>query len=246
MRKPILTIFVAGVASMALSWAGCASRGPVEGEKVLNHTIERGETLEQIAEDYYGDAGRADDIARFNEISGGALAPGTVIRVSMTPDEMKELHYRKQARAPYNDGLELASRGSYLEAAERFQQAVAFDRGFADAWFNLALTHQRMGVLDKAVDEYRKAVKLRPDNVDYRYALGGAFFYVERYRDAIATFEKALKKNPKHRKSQYSLALAFEKTGDTGRARAAWERYLELDSASEWADEARRHVEALR
>jgi len=244
-RKTIVAFVLLSVA-LAL-WTGCTrTRRPVEGEKVLRHTVLEDETLEQIAEDYYGDPGRADEIARFNEISGGALARGAVIRVPMTPAEMETLHFREQARAPYNDGLELASRGSYLEAAERFAQAVELDKGFADAWFNLGLTHQRLRVLDKAISEYKQAVKLRPANVEYRYALGAAYYHEKRYRDAIATFEKTLKTDPTHGKSQYSLALAYEKSGEDARARKAWQRYLELDSTSEWADEARAHLESLQ
>ncbi len=235
------------MALTALLWSACAgSRRPVEGEKVLRHTVQVDETLEEIAEDYYGDPGRADEIARFNEVSGDEMIPGAVLRVPMTPKELEALHHREKARPPYNEGLALAERGSYLDATERFQQAIDLDPGFAEAWFNLALTHQRLHVLGRAVDEYRKAVKLRPQNTDYRYALGGAYFHMEKYREAIATFEKTLKIDPRHRKAQYSLALAREKTGQVARARVAWERYLELDDTSEWADQARSHLESLQ
>jgi len=239
----LLLILVALLAILA----GCTrTRKPVEGEKVLRHTVQLDETLEEIADDYYGDPKRARDIARFNEISGDTPVPGTVLRVPMTPEEMEHLHRREQARAPYNEGLDLAARGSYLEAAEQFERAIALDAGFAEAWYNLALTHQRMGLRDRCIDEFRRAVKLRADNNEYLYALGAAYFWSERYREAIASFTRVLARNPEHRNAQFSLARAYEKTGENKRAREAWERYLELDSTSEWADVARDRLEKLQ
>jgi cytochrome c-type biogenesis protein CcmH/NrfG len=57
--------------------------------------------------------------------------------------------------------------------------------------------------------------------------------------------EQALAHHPDNREAPFNVALAAESIGDIPRARAAWERYLERDGASEWAVEAREHFDRL-
>jgi len=237
---------LAGIAAVALLSACAGRRGGVEGEVVMRHTVKSGETLTEIATDYYGDPDRARDIARFNDLEkGDDVRPGQVLGVPMTPDEMETLHRREEARVPYNAGLDAAARGSFLDAAARFREAVTMDPSFAEAYYNLGVTYQRVRGHERAADALREAVERRPDNADYRYALGTSYYHLGRYGDARRAFEAALRIQPGHLEAQYSLALSLEKLGEKARARRAWEQYLTLDDASEWAAEAREHLRSL-
>jgi len=239
---------VAGLALALALVAGCTRgvRKPVEGEVVMRHTVESGETLAEIAADYYGDPGRAREIARFNEIDEEAeLRPGRVVGVPMTPDEREVLRRREEARIPYNEGLDAVARGSFLDAAARFREALSLDPAFAEAHYNLGVTYQRMRAHDSAADALREAVKRQPQDADYRYALGTSYYHLGRYDDAAGAFEAALRIQPGHLEAQYSLALSLEKQGEKARARRAWERYLILDDSSEWAVQAREHLQSL-
>jgi Flp pilus assembly protein TadD len=66
---------------------------------------------------------------------------------------------------------------------------------------------------------------------DYAHALDAA-------RRAVALFG-ALPE------ARFNLALATEQTGSPADARAAWNAYLQLDPSSQWAAEARRHLNDL-
>jgi tetratricopeptide (TPR) repeat protein len=235
------------VVAALTAYTGCAqkTRTPVEGEKVLTHEVTGDETLESIADTYYGDPDRGDEIRKFNLLESDELAAGDVVRVYMNPEDMEALAQRKRARVPYNAGLNLAAQGAYLEAITEFKVAVDLDPDFAEARYNLGVTFQKLDAHEKAVEQFERAISLRSKNPDYHYAMGNSYFHLQRYDRASREFERALKLNANHLKSQYSLAASLEKSGNTTRARREWRRYLELDGDSEWAERARARLAEL-
>lgn len=244
LKRIFCTLYPLAAAALVLASA-CAPRHAPEDERVVRHRMASGETLETVAETYYGDERKARDIRRFNELGDEEPPAGTELRIPLDPDELAAYQARRASRVPYNDGLAMAERGEFLDAAGAFRRAIELDPQFADAHFNLGVTYQRMKAYEKAQESFRRAAEVEPENADYQYALGGAYFHLQRYDRAIAAFRGALAVQPAHRRAQYSLAVALEKKGDRRAARAAWERYLELDADSEWAREARARLEAL-
>jgi tetratricopeptide (TPR) repeat protein len=234
------------VAALAAMW-GCAgrTRKPVEGEKVLKHVVTGDETLDTIADDYYGDPDRAREIRDFNLLDSDEVDPGDVVRIYMTPEDLEALERRKRARVPYNAGLDMVQRGAYLDAVSQFKHALELDPGFAEAAYNLGVTYQKLDSHRKAVEQFEVAVDLRPDNPEYYYAEGNSYFHLGRLPQAVRAFERALSADPNHLKAQFSLAAALQKSGETARARREWQRYLEMDSDSEWADRARARLAEL-
>ncbi len=233
--------------SMAVIFAGCAqkARRPIEGERVLSHVVKGGESLEEIADDYYGDPDRSGEIQDFNLLKTNDVSEGDVLRIYMTPEDVETLERRKQARVPYNAGLELVARGSFLDATEKFRNAARLDPDFAEAEYNLGVTFQKLNAHDKAIDAFKRAIRLRSRKPDYFYALGESYFFAGRFGKAATAFEKVLQIDPNHLKAQYSLAAALEKDGKISRALVAWRRYLELDSDSDWASRARARLTEL-
>jgi len=241
-----ILLLAAVVALLAATW-GCGrrSREPVEGEKVLTHVVQEGETLEQIADDYYGDPDRADEILDFNLKDSEEVAPGEIVRVYMKPEDMDALALRKRARLPYNNGLDLAARGSYLDAVAEFKRAIDLDPDFAEAIYNLGVTYQKLDAHERAVEQFDAAIDLRPGSADYHYAMGNSRFHLQQYDRAVREFDSALELNPNHLRAQYSLAMSLEKSGKTARAAREWRRYLDMDSDSEWAERARARLAEL-
>jgi tetratricopeptide (TPR) repeat protein len=68
---------------------------------------------------------------------------------------------------------------------------------------------------------------------------------LQRYDRAVKSFERALSVDPNHLKAQYSLAVALERSGNKARARREWQRYLDMDNDSEWAERARARLAEL-
>ena len=233
------------IAAGALLW-GCAKEVREPEGKVYLHKVAEGETLEDIADEYYGNAARASFIGEFNGISGAeSVAPGTVLRVPMSLEDIDQMKTREQATAPYNEGLALAEKASYIDAVEKFREAIALDPGFADARYNLGVTLYMVKSYDKSKEELERAVELRPRDPKYLFALGNSLFHLEDVGKAASTFETVMGLDPSNTKALYSLAVCYEKLGEKEKAIAAWKRYLELDATSAWGIEARKRLEAL-
>lgn len=62
---------------------------------------------------------------------------------------------------------------------------------------------------------------------------------------ALAAADRALKLDPNFAEAAFNRALILERMGIAGAARKAWQRYLEIDPASDWSSEAREHLPRL-
>jgi tetratricopeptide (TPR) repeat protein len=235
------------IAVLILLAPGCARQPRVapEDEKVYLHLVAAEESLEQIAEDYYGDPNRADDLREYNDLGDGQPVPGSYIHVPLNAEERRYLKQREVARVPYNEGLELVNRGAYVDAVRKFQAALDLDPGLVDARYNLGVTYQKMKAYDKAIVHYRAVYNVRKRNPKYAFAIGYCHFHLQRHKEAIRWFDRVIKIQPDHTQAQYSLAVTYDKMGQRDLAAKAWSRYLEIDADSDWADEARRRLENL-
>jgi len=63
---------------------------------------------------------------------------------------------------------------------------------------------------------------------------------------ALDLLERAITIDPKRAEAWFNLGLAAETARKSERAQEAWKRYLALDPSSEWATEARWHLEKLQ
>jgi cytochrome c-type biogenesis protein CcmH/NrfG len=63
---------------------------------------------------------------------------------------------------------------------------------------------------------------------------------------AMDLLEQVVAREPNRAEAWFNLGLAAEAAGDVTRAGTAWARYLDLDPSSQWAAEARAHLEKLR
>jgi tetratricopeptide (TPR) repeat protein len=64
---------------------------------------------------------------------------------------------------PFNLGNVLDAAGRRGEAIYAYEQAIARDATFAEAWLNLGAVREGMNQLAEAVACYREAVQARPD-----------------------------------------------------------------------------------
>jgi tetratricopeptide (TPR) repeat protein len=234
---------------LAAAWMlqGCGGqlRPPDADGRVILHRVDEGESLEDIAENYYGDPDRAQALRDYNELSTDTPSSGTYIHVPLTRPEVRALERRERARVPYNEGLKLAASGAYVDAVRKFKSSLATDPDFLDARYNLGVTYQNMKAYDQALDQYKKLARTRKNEPKYAFATGYCFFYMDRYDRAVKWFDKVLALDPDHAQAQFALAATYEKTGDVEQARSAWRRYLQIDSGSEWAAEAKKRLESL-
>lgn len=111
--------------------------------------------------------------------------------------------------------------------------AVALSQNRAELWENLARIYQTLipaaqGADQFAIATYQQAIALDPINPNLRIALGGVFYGLGRYDDAIKVFELAVAAKPNHANARYNLASALREKKDTARAVAEMEQVLQL------------------
>lgn len=95
--------------------------------------------------------------------------------------------------APYNVlGGALRGIGAFDRAVDVYKKAIARDRNFTDAHFNLANTYRDLNRLDEAVTHYAAAVALEPAFADAHFNHGLTLNALERFEDAEAAYRDAL------------------------------------------------------
>jgi tetratricopeptide (TPR) repeat protein len=80
-----------------------------------------------------------------------------------------------------------------------------------------------IGFLESAIDEYKKALYLRPDFVDLRTKLGVTYRDNGEVQDAIRELKEAKKTNPDYAPAITNLGIAYYSQGDIDLARKEWE-----------------------
>jgi len=130
----------------------------------------------------------------------------------------------------------------YDEAADAYRRAIAVEPQFPAAWFNLGNTLRMLGELDAAAAAYREAAQRDATMASTWYNLADLQEEQGKLDDAVKSLQTALEVNPGYADAHFNLALCHEKLGQWKEAKRHWEGYLKLDSSSQWARIARRHL----
>lgn len=86
-----------------------------------------------------------------------------------------------------------------------------------------AVTAQQHGDWKTAIDDYRKALALRPGDADLRLALAGALSAAGQFNAAIAEDNRVLQAHPGDVAAQIGVATAYFRMGDVSRAQMQFE-----------------------
>ena len=65
----------------------------------------------------------------------------------------------------FDQGVDLVAEGKLDEAVRKYEEAIALDADFADAWQGLALALNDLGQHDRAIAAGQKLCELTPDDV---------------------------------------------------------------------------------
>lgn len=98
------------------------------------------------------------------------------------------------------------------------------------AHYNLGLAYRREGDIITAIQEFKAAVRLKPDYVQAHNNLGASYYLLGQLEAAIQEFMTVIRLNPDYSKAHYNLGKAYEKMGLKDAARTEFERDLKLRS----------------
>ncbi|RKZ18269.1 hypothetical protein DRQ53_00790 [bacterium] len=223
------------------------SDDPTATVEQLQYTVRPGDSWGRVSEAFFGDASRAERIARENDFHP-AIDPvdGVVVQVSVHADELERVRAIAAARGSYNAGVEAMRRdGGDADAAAAFDRALDQAPWFVDARYNLGLVQIRLGEPKQARENLEQVVRERDEDAQAWYALAAAWFHAGDYGQALPPLERSLELDGELLRARFTHALCLQRMGRGPEAITAWRHYLELDSTSAWADQARQNLVEL-
>jgi tetratricopeptide (TPR) repeat protein len=125
-------------------------------------------------------------------------------------------------------------KGNYEKAEELLREALKIAIKIQDNWFEaecfnaMALVKTSMDRNDEAVDAYKQAIELAPDQIFAWNNLGNLCLKIRRNDEAMIAFQKAIKHNPKDSIAWNGLGNVYCKTGYADDAIAAFRKAIEF------------------
>jgi len=127
-------------------------------------------------------------------------------------------------------GLAYSALGAHKLAITAFKQAIKLNRAFvdADSYFRLGSAYLALSDYASAIDPLKQAlygVKAKlledrtnstagPSETEINYALGRAYYGTGSYRQALKSFEIAVRLKPDFALAHYGLGLSYLEIGD--------------------------------
>jgi adenylate cyclase len=140
------------------------------------------------------------------------------------------------AEARASRGLALSASQRYQEAEQEFERAIADDPNLFEAHYFYARSCFVRGKLEEAALHWERAAEIKPDDYQSVMLLSGTYrslgrkqAEIEAARRGVERAERELARNPNNARPAYLGAIAWQKLGQTERAKEWAERALAID-----------------
>lgn len=132
-----------------------------------------------------------------------------------------------------------------IEEASHLERAQTLEPGNATRLFALAEAQRRGGRLADAIDNLRRFLDARPDDINARSNLGALLLQADRNVEAEEMLRKVLESEPRHVQAWVNLGTALMKLQRLDEAEAAYRQVLVVDPGNELAVRGLNHVYTL-
>ena len=105
-----------------------------------------------------------------------------------------------------------------LDLLSQQKVATPFDPELAETHFNLGRKWARSGEHQKAVEEFRKAIRLFPTQGRYRYELGSSLQALGQFEAAVAVYRGCVDVDPEMSDAWSSLGIVLSELGNMDEA----------------------------
>jgi Flp pilus assembly protein TadD len=191
--------------------------------------------------------------------AGGATAPSladpqALGRVAYREGDVQSAydHYREAIERNPDDADSLSNCGQMLvrlgrpvEAVPLFERAIALDRQRWGYHFNLARACGLLNQWDRAIEEYRTALDLFPDDHVTEFNLGLALHKRGDEAAAVEHLRHAIELSPDEADFYLALGISSERLGRAADAVTAYRRYVEMAPTSPDAGKVRARADML-
>lgn len=124
----------------------------------------------------------------------------------------------------------LLGAGEFAAAETMLKQSLRVDSLYARAHYNLGLVYHKENRMKESIDEYTRAIAIRPYYYNPVYNLGLLYYDIADYERALVWFQKAvsIKKSTEAASGYYNMGLAYERLKDLKEAENAYKEALRL------------------
>jgi DNA-binding winged helix-turn-helix (wHTH) protein/TolB-like protein len=188
--------------------------------------------------------GRTDDTNLFAMQSGIAAAVSDSLKVAILAEEQRSLDefpttnlkaYEAYVAGRYQ--LDLLSHESLPQAIELFDQAIALDPQFFDAYIARSDAYRQLfgyfappiEMLQKVVDSLSEAQAVRPDSAEAWSSLGLTYVMAWRWKDAWIALNKAKRRDPTLAQTELGFAMYYSGLGEAEKVKQALAAAERLD-----------------
>jgi Tfp pilus assembly protein PilF len=133
----------------------------------------------------------------------------------------------KFAMARLNLGIALLSQQKLEPARAALEDAAHLLPNDPYAWYNLGLLYKDTGEPEKGIEAFQHVAQLSRE-ADAHYFLGYLYTQLQRYDEAIAEFQKAIAAFPYHASSEFGIARAYLRKGDSDSAQQHLARFQKI------------------
>jgi tetratricopeptide (TPR) repeat protein len=213
-----------------------------------------GATIVALADDIAfepigGQVVMAFTLASFGEHVAEVLAmprvDPTAAPVEEVTDSPTEANGGTTAYRHFVEACAAEDRGDAETAEHLFRQAIDLEPTMAAALTNLGNLVYRQGELEEAQRFYERALEHDPMQAEARYNLANVFEDLGEIELAIAELRRVCAACPEFADAHYNLGIMLVQVGGTTQAKQHLERYLELDTGSDWAGHARGYLDQI-
>lgn len=148
------------------------------------------------------------------------------------------------ALAHYHLGYAYGFKGKHQGEIEEYERAIELGLKKFDLFYNLGMVYAEYRMdYDKALEAFKQAEGMGPENDEIHYALGLAYWFKEAESDAVVELLKTINLNPRHLEAHSLLGEIYFQRGQYDFAKAEWEIMLGIDPNNE---RARKRLEQIR
>ena len=115
----------------------------------------------------------------------------------------------------YNKALYFIDKEEYEKALPCLEIAIKTDISSLKAWayFQIGYCYGKLGAHTKAIEAWKQAFRIDPNNAAAYYNLGVAYYELGFYKDAIEAWKQAFRIDPNNAAAYYNLGVAYNQLG---------------------------------
>ncbi|MFW6366186.1 MAG: tetratricopeptide repeat protein, partial [Spirochaetota bacterium] len=121
----------------------------------------------------------------------------------------------------------------YEDALDAYRSAIEIDPTDAAAFYNMGIAYRNMGDTVNAVENWKKAYQLNPDNPRPLIATADLLYENDYLDEAAAEYVNIVEKWPSNSSALFSLATIYNRKENRASARKYYNKVIELDADRE-------------